>query len=84
MGAHILSQSSGKYPNIIEHDKRMPCIFGSTYVCEQLFLKMKFTKNKMRARITDDNLNATLRLASSGFKADIEKLAHRKQHHPSH
>ena len=72
-------QSSGKYPNIIEHAKRMSCIFGSTYVCEQLFSKMKFTKNKMRARITDDNFLQHC-LASSGFKADIEKLSHGKQH----
>ena len=80
----IYINNSDKYPNIVDHAKKMSCIFGSTYVCEQLFSKMKFTKSKMRTRITDTNLNATLRLASSKFKPDIEKISRQKQHQPSH
>ena len=80
----LQNSASDKYQNILDHAKRMACIFGSTYVCEQLFSKMKFTKNKLRTSITDENLNASLRIASSNFKADIVNLSREKQQHPSH
>ena len=77
-------QNSDNYPNIMEHARKMACIFGSTYVCEQLFSKMKFIKNKLRTLLNDVNLNSTLRLASSSFKADIDKLSREKHNQPSH
>ena len=72
-----------EYPNIKNHAKKMASVFGSTYVCEQLFSKMKLTKSKMRTSLTDDHLNATLRLATSSFKPDIKTLSQEKQHHSS-
>ncbi|KAI6655775.1 General transcription factor II-I repeat domain-containing protein 2B-like isoform X1 [Oopsacas minuta] len=36
--------SSSDYPNLIKHCKMMACLFGSTYICEQLFSQMKLVK----------------------------------------
>ena len=76
-------QSAGTYPNLTDHAKKMPCIFGSTYSCEQLFSKMKFTKNKMHTCLTDSHLEGSLRLASSSLKPNIVILSKEKQQHPS-
>ena len=72
------------YPMLIDHAKKMANIFGSTYVCEQLFSKMKFTKNKMRTNLTDDHLNESLRLATSSLNPNIEKLSKEKLRQPPH
>jgi hypothetical protein len=72
------------YPKLIAHAKKMACIFGSTYVCEQLFSKMKFTKNKYRTRLTDSHLNDILYISSSSMTANIDKLVKKKQHQVSH
>ncbi|XP_059848691.1 general transcription factor II-I repeat domain-containing protein 2A-like isoform X1 [Hypanus sabinus] len=42
--------------NIKNYAHGVLSIFGSTYVCEQVFSNMKFIKNKHRARLTDDSL----------------------------
>ena len=78
-------QGEGRYPNLIDHAKKFACVFGSTYSCEQLFSKMKFTKNKMRTNLTDTHLNDALCLAATTLTPNIEKLSKETaQHHPSH
>ena len=81
---HKYVQEAGSYENLIDHAKRMATIFGSTYVCEQLFSKMKFTKGKMRTQLTDAHLNGIFRVATSKLKPDISKLTHEKRHQVSH
>ena len=76
-------QHNRKYPNLTKHAKQMACIFGSTYSCEQLFSKMKFTKNKMRTNLTVSHLDDSLRLAHSNLKPNIEKLSKEIQHRAS-
>ena len=77
-------QSTDKYPNIMDHAKKMASIFGSTYTCEQMFSRMKFTKSQQRSTITDEHLNDCLRVATSKLRPNIIKLAREKQYHPSH
>ena len=79
-----LLQSAVACPNLLDHAKKMACMFGSTYVCEKLFSKMKYTKNKHRARLTDEHLNDCLLLASSEMKPNYKIISKDKQHHPSH
>ena len=67
------------YPNLSKNAKEMSCMFGSTYTCEQLFSTMKYTKSKLRTKITDNHLNNVLRIASSSLSPDISKLAQKKQ-----
>ena len=73
-----------KYPYLINHAKKITSMFGSTYVCEQLFSSMKNTKSKLRTRLNDGHLQDVMLLASSNLKPNIDKLADQKQHQASH
>ena len=42
-----------QYPNLINHAKKMASMFGSTYVCEQLFSSMKVTKSKLSTQLNN-------------------------------
>ena len=78
-------QREGSYPYLIDHAKKFACVFGSTFSCEQLFSKMKLTKNKMRIILTNTHLDDALRLATTTVTPNIEKLSKETaQHHPSH
>lgn len=63
-----------KFENIRTMAKRMLVIFGSTYICEQTFSGMKHKKSKLRSRITDEHLETTLKISTSRFEPDFEKL----------
>lgn len=80
----------GLYTSLTDHAKKIASMFGSTYTCEQLFSKMKYTKSKLRTKITDEHLENVLRLAASNksnstiISPDVEKLSRPKQHQISH
>ena len=38
---------SGKFPNLVQHTKKMTSLFGSTYVCEHLFSKTEALKESV-------------------------------------
>ena len=71
--------AAGSYPKLTDHAMKMSCIFGSTYVCEQLFSKMKLTKNKHRTNLTDSHLNELLCLSSTSLTPDIDKIIKKKK-----
>ena len=48
--------------------------FDSNYICEQLFSRMKHTKNKNRTKITDKHLENSLRISTSSVEPDIDLL----------
>lgn len=50
-------------PNLIDHAKIFICMFGSTYISEQLFSKMKYVKSKSRLKLIDGHLDLLLKLA---------------------
>lgn len=78
------SLSSETYPNLRKHALKMATIFGSTYVCEQTFSRMKNLKSPTRSRITDAHLHHLLRLAVTNMEPDIDYLISQKQAHTSH
>jgi hypothetical protein len=41
---------------------KMLTVFGSTYICEQTFSRMKLIKLKLRTRMTNDHLHHCLRV----------------------
>ncbi|KAJ7992782.1 hypothetical protein DPEC_G00282270 [Dallia pectoralis] len=50
------------FSNIKRHAQKMLVLFGSTYICEQTFSVMKFTKSRYRSSLTDEHLSAVLRI----------------------
>ncbi|XP_069476356.1 general transcription factor II-I repeat domain-containing protein 2-like [Ambystoma mexicanum] len=78
------SLPSETYPHLRNHALKMATIFGSTYVCEQTFSRMKHLKSPTRSRLTDENLRHLLRLAVTNMEPDIDHLVSQKQAHSSH
>jgi len=62
------------FPELIERAAICSCLFGSTYICEQLFSLMKLNKSVHRNRLSDENLVAILKLNTTNFKPDIASL----------
>ena len=74
----------GSYPGLVQHAKKMCCMFGSTYLCESLFSKMKYAKSRLRSRMTDVHLEGNLRLSTSSIEPNIERLSKDMQHQVTH
>ena len=63
-----------EYPQILKQARNYISIFGSTYLCEQLFSRMKHVKSKTKSRLTNEHLQLSLRVATSEILPDIENL----------
>ena len=72
------------FPKLYYHALKMACVFGSTYICEQFFSKMKLTKTKARTNFTDRHLLNQLRVATSTIRPDISMIVRSKQCQVSH
>ena len=72
------------YPKLSAHARKMMVVFGSTYVCEQLFSKVNMFKNKYRSSLTVEQLESTLYAATSSIQPDIDELVSQMQHQPFH
>ena len=66
------------YPVLHDHALFMFSLFGSTYICEQLFSRMKNTKSKNRSTISDKHLESCLRIATTSIDPDIDLLLSQK------
>nr|XP_055065219.1 general transcription factor II-I repeat domain-containing protein 2A-like [Misgurnus anguillicaudatus] len=73
-----------KYPNLRRCALNLTALFGSTYLCESAFSHMKIIKSKYRSTMTDDHLAACLRLATSSYTPDYDKLSSSSQCQVSH
>ena len=62
-----------QFPNLFANAQKWISMFGSTYICEQMFSLMKLNKSPMRTRLTDGNLQAVLRLATTSLEPDISQ-----------
>lgn len=78
------SLSPLQYPNIRKFAAQIITIFASTYTCEQFFSLMKLTKPRLRAKLSDQNLVAAIRLACSTISPDIPKLVSQKMGNEFH
>lgn len=67
------------FPNMKIHAQKMLVLFGSTYICEQTFSMMKFTKSRYRSSLTDDHLSAVLRISTSDIQPDFDALVKAQQ-----
>ena len=60
-------------------------MFASSYCCcEQASSQMKLNKSRTRTQLTDDHLEAVMRLSAISIKLDISKLVADMQRYPSH
>ncbi|XP_076062397.1 general transcription factor II-I repeat domain-containing protein 2-like [Oratosquilla oratoria] len=75
---------SNNFQKYIAHVQRIVAMFGSTYCCEQLFSKMKYTKSHLRSQLSDRHLNDIILLSTSTIEPGMEILLHGKQHQQSH
>ncbi|OCU00129.1 hypothetical protein XELAEV_18005914mg [Xenopus laevis] len=59
-------------------------IFGSTYLCEQVFSNMNFIKSKYRSRLTDESLQSCMKIKVTSYSPDIGKISMELQKQKSH
>ncbi|CAM5133327.1 unnamed protein product [Natator depressus] len=72
--------SQERLPMLFSASARVMTMFGSAYICEQFFSSMKINKSVLRSRLTDEHLQATLRLVSSqDIKPNIDALVNAKR-----
>jgi putative ubiquitin-RnfH superfamily antitoxin RatB of RatAB toxin-antitoxin module len=72
------------FPNLLQNAALCGSLFGSTYICEQTFSIMKLNKSNQRNRLTNENLNAVVRVATTNITPDVKKLASNMQPQKSH
>ena len=60
------------------HTLKMVSLFGITYLCEQLFPRMKNVISKTKTPISDTHLENSLRITTCQITANIEKLVKNK------
>lgn len=59
-------------------------IFGSTYLCEQIFSNMNYIKSKYRTRLTDESLQSCVKIKVTSYMPDVEKLTSDVRKQKSH
>ncbi|XP_076033002.1 general transcription factor II-I repeat domain-containing protein 2A-like [Oratosquilla oratoria] len=59
-------------------------IFGSTYLCEQIFSNMNHIKSKYCTRLTDESLQSCVKIKVTSYMPDVEKLTSDVQKQKSH
>ncbi|PSN30617.1 hypothetical protein C0J52_25630 [Blattella germanica] len=60
--------------NLVSCAYKILCLFGSTYICEMTFSKIKFIKGKHRSHLTNVNLENLLRICVANQPARIDKI----------
>ena len=59
-------------------------MFGSTYACEQSFSHLKNIKTNLRSRLTDESLNACMKLNLTTYEPDYKAISETMQSQKSH
>jgi hypothetical protein len=72
------------FPNVKNHTREMISIFSSTYLCEQMFSKMKYVKSKYRTNLNYEHLQATLLFGTTNVDANYKEILKNKQYQISY
>ncbi|KAK3507157.1 hypothetical protein QTP70_009290 [Hemibagrus guttatus] len=67
------------YPNLTALAAKVLCMFGTTYLCEQVFSVMSINKTKLRSRFTHKHLNDIKLAATQDVTPDIDALVKAKR-----
>ena len=73
-----------EFSHLLNEVSNCIALFGSSYICEQKFSRMKCIKSKLRSRLSDSHFNVCMRVTLSSFTPEYKKLSDQKQEHPSH
>lgn len=73
-----------KFKVLLDTAYQIFSMFGSTYICEQTFSIMNLNKNKQRSSLSDINLEAILRTATSSIEPNFDKITSSKKCNVSH
>lgn len=65
-----------KYPQLRKFGMKIFSMFGSTYLCETSFSKMKNIKSSARSSLTDVSLSSLMRVNSSSICVDVSSITH--------
>jgi len=65
--------------NLLLHSLFMSLLFGSTYICEQLFSWMKYRKSKSRIKISYEYLENSLEIATTSIRPDTDTFISKKK-----
>ena len=76
--------NSNRFLRIKKNAANVISLFVSTYICKQMFLKMKHIKSKYRFTISDSHLEQCLSLSTMSIEADFDKFVQRKQSYVCH
>ena len=69
-----LHSLKNEFNQILNLSRKLLCMWGSTYPCEQFVSSMKNIKTAERKRLTDRHLANILRIKNTSFDANIEKI----------
>jgi len=72
------------YQNIKKYAFGVLSIFGSTYLCEQIFSNMNYVKSKYHSCLTDVSLQSYVKMKVTSYSPDIDKLSSYVQKQKSH
>lgn len=85
---NIILQAWNSMPNTFICMKNLAnavlTMFGSSYFCEQLFSSLNYIKSSERNRLGKEMTAACVRLRTTTYKPDIQKLSSEKQQQISH
>ncbi|QQP38013.1 SCAN domain-containing protein 3, partial [Caligus rogercresseyi] len=73
-----------KYPCVKTAALKLLSMFSSTYVCESLFSTLKHVKIKHRSILTDTHVKELLRVATTEYKPDLQRITKNKRCQKSH
>lgn len=62
------------YPRLRNFGLRFLSMFGSTYLCECSFSKMKYIKTDRRSCLKDASLSSLMRISSSNIQIDVPSI----------
>ncbi|GFQ74060.1 general transcription factor II-I repeat domain-containing protein 2B [Trichonephila clavata] len=74
-----------QFDNLHKFARGLFSVFGTTYLCEKTFSKMKYIKNVYRSKLTDEHLKSLLIIGTSKISPQLQTIVSGKsQLHKSH
>ena len=68
------SLSDDLFPNLKNFAAKFLTLFGSTYICEQVFSCLKINKSKSRSLLTDTNLHDLMRISTRKLVPNFKRV----------